>query len=416
MLKIETVPIGMIKPNVRNPRKNAEAVEPVARSITTYGFLNPLITDENLNLAAGNTRLAAAKRLGLTEVPVIRVPGLVGSKFTGFAIADNKTAEIASWDSELLAIITKELSLDSEFDLSALGFDDMELTKLLDSGIDQLEKDEDDAPPLPEEAVSKPGDLYILGEHRLLCGDSTDPEDLKRLLAGEQISCTVTDPPYGVAYLSRGKNRERWGTIKNDDLSSEGLETFLRQVFTNIAGVCRPGATAYICHGISMAGIRVAFERAFIAAGFHLSSTIVWVKQVASMGHQDFRERHECLLYGWCGEGHRRVRDRRETTVWEIDREGSYKHPTQKPVALFSRALRNSTIRGECVLDPFVGSGTTMIAYEQLGRRCFALEIEPKYCDVVVQRWSQYTGKKAQRIPAIVAAVPEEVTEHHAPA
>ena len=285
MLKMETVPIGMIKPNVRNPRRNAEAIEPVAKSIETYGFLNPLITDEQLNLAAGHTRLAAAQRLGLTEVPVIRVPGLVGSKFTGFAIADNKTAEIASWDTELLAIITKELSLDSEFDLSALGFDDMELTKLLDSGIDQLEKDEDDAPPLPEEAVSKPGDLYILGEHRLLCGDSTDPDDLKLLLSGEEISCIVTDPPYGVAYQSRGKNRERWGTIKNDDLSADGLETFLRQVFTNIAGVCRPGATAYICHGISMAGIRVAFERAFIAAGFHLSSTIVWVKQVASMGH-----------------------------------------------------------------------------------------------------------------------------------
>ena len=409
MLKIEQVPIGMIKPNGRNPRRNEEAVEPVARSIQTYGFLNPLICDEDLNLAAGHTRLEAAKRLGLTDVPVLRVPGLVGSRFQGFAIADNKTAEIAEWDQELLSKIVAELNLDVDFDLSSLGFDDTELTKLLDSNFNEMEKDEDDAPPLPEEPTSRLGDVYILGEHRLLCGDSTNPEDLKRLLEGEQIDCLLSDPPYGVSYQSRGQKREQWGTIKNDDLSADGLERFLTRVFTNVAGHCRSGATAYVCHGISMAGIRIAFERAFIAAGFHLSSTIVWVKQVASMGHQDFRERHECLLYGWVGEGHRRVKDRRETTVWEIDREGNYRHPTQKPVALMGRALRNSTIRGERVLDPFVGSGTTIIACEQLGRRCYAMELEPKYVDVCVTRWEQYTGKRAELIRQ-----PEAVTADHA--
>lgn len=410
MLKIEHVPIGMIKPNIRNPRKNTEAIEPVARSIATYGFLNPLILDEEYNLAAGHTRLEAAKRLGLTEIPVIRVPGLTGSKFSGFAIADNKTAEIASWDSELLATIVAELNLDVDFDLSSLGFDDMELTKLLDSNFAENEKDEDDAPPLPEEPVSRPGDLYILGEHRLLCGDSTNPDDYLRLMEGEQIDCIVCDPPYNVQYRSRGAHREAWGGIKNDDMSMNAFEQFLGAVFKNVAGHCRSGACAYICHGISMAGIRIAFERAFIAAGFHLSSTIVWVKQVASMGHQDFRERHECLLYGWVGEGHRRVKDRRETTVWEIDREGNYRHPTQKPVALFSRALRNSTIRGEKVWDGFLGSGTTLIACEQLGRRCFAMELEPKYVDVCVQRWEQYTGKKAQLIRADALAQGEVTT------
>ena len=410
MLKIESVLISMIKPNARNPRRNAEAIEPVARSIQAYGFLNPLICDEELNLAAGHTRLEAAKRLGLIEVPVIRVPGLTGSKFSGFAIADNKTAELAEWDQDLLATIVAELNLDVDFDLSSLGFDDTELTKLLDSNFAETEKDEDDAPPLPEEPTSRLGDVYILGEHRLLCGDSTNPDDLKRLLEGEQIDCLLSDPPYGVSYQSRGQKREQWGTIKNDDLSADGLERFLTRVFTNVAGVARPGCTAYVCHGISMAGIRIAFERAFIAAGFHLSSTIVWVKQVASMGHQDFRERHECLLYGWVGEGHRRVKDRRETTVWEIDREGNYRHPTQKPVALFSRALRNSTIRGERVLDCFVGSGTTIIACEQLGRRCFAMELEPKYVDVAVQRWETYTAKKAQLIRQSPAATEEVAT------
>lgn len=410
MLKIENVPIGMIKPNVRNPRKNDDAIEPVAKSIDTYGFLNPLICDEDWNLAAGHTRLAAAQRLGLTEVPVIRVPGLTGSKFDGFAIADNKTAEIASWDADLLAQIVSELNLDVDFDLSSLGFDDTELTKILDSNFNELDKDEDDAPALPEEATSRLGDLYLLGEHRLLCGDSTNPDDLKRLMEGEQIDCIVCDPPYGVAYMSRGQKREQWGTIKNDDLSSDGLERFLTKVFTNAAGHCRSGATAYVCHGISMAGIRIAFERAFIAAGFHLSSTIVWVKQVASMGHQDFRERHECLLYGWVGEGHRRVKDRRETTVWEVDREGNYRHPTQKPVALFSRALRNSTIRGERVWDGFIGSGTSIIACEQLGRKCYGLELEPKYCDVAVKRWENYTGRKAELVRESSRSQNEEVT------
>lgn len=396
MLEIEFVPIASVVVNPRNPRRNAEAIEPVARSIQTYGFLNPLICDEELNLAAGHTRLAAAQRLGLTEVPVIRVPGLVGSRFQGFAIADNKTAELAEWDQELLSKIVTELNLDVDFDLSSLGFDDMEITKLLDANSAESQRDEDDTPPLPDKPTAQPGDLYILGDHRILCGDSTKAEDLKRLLEGEQVDCFLCDPPYGVAYKSRGKNREQWGMIKNDDLSLDGLESFLTRVFNNVAGCCRSGATAFICHGISMAGIRIAFERAFITAGFRLSSTIVWVKQVASMGHQDFRERHECLLYGWIGEGHRRVRDRRETTVWEIDREGNYRHPTQKPVALFSRALRNSTIRGEIVLDCFVGSGTTIIACEQLGRRCFAMELEPKYVDVAVQRWEQYTGRKAK--------------------
>jgi len=396
MLKIEHIPIDQLKPNPRNPRVNDDAVDAVARSIQAYGFNNPIVTDGDLNVAAGHTRLKAAKKLGMTEVPVIRVTGLVGSKFTGFSIADNRTAEIAEWNPDLLAQLVEELNLDTDFDLGALGFDDTELTKLLDYDVPDEDDRADDAPPCPEVPVTRPGDLYILGDHRLLCGDATDPEAFKTLMAGEQIHCTLTDPPWGVSYMSRGEKREEWGAIQNDDLDAEGLERFLRIVFGNIVSVCRPGATAYICHGISMAGIRIAFERAFLSAGFHLSSTIVWIKQAASMGWQDYRERHECLLYGWIGEGHRKIKDRTQTTVWEIDREGNYRHPTQKPAALMSRALRNSTVRGENVLDCFAGSGTTMIACEQLGRRCFAMELEPKYCDVVVGRWEKYTGQQAQ--------------------
>jgi len=413
LLTIEQIPIDDLKPNPQNPRINDPAVDAVARSIQAYGFNNPIICDSDLNIAAGHTRLKAAKKLGLTTVPVIRVPGLVGSKFTGFAIADNKTAEIAEWDQDLLAQIVAELNLDETFDLGSLGFDDSELTKLLDYDVEDDDARADDAPPCPEVPVTRPGDLYVLGDHRLLCGDATDSECYRTLMAGERVDCVLTDPPYGVSYQSRGRKREQWGAIKNDDLSAEALETFLRKVFSNIAAVCRPGATTYICHGISMAGIRIAFERAFLAAGFHLSSTIVWVKQAASMGWQDYREQHECLLYGWTGDNHRKIKDRTQTTVWQIDREGDYRHPTQKPVALFSRALRNSTIRGERVWDGFVGSGTTVIACEQLGRRCFAMEIEPKFCDVAVQRWETYTGQKVQVIrssePSTAPTAIEEV-------
>lgn len=400
MLTVEQVPISALKVNPANPRRNDDAVDVVARSIQAFGFNNPIITDGDLRIAAGHTRLKAAQKLGLETVPVIRVPGLVGSQFTGYSIADNKTAEASEWETEALAKLVAQLNEDPEFDLSALGFDDKELCDILDSDAPQDDDDEDDAPDLPETPTAKPGDLYILGDHRLLCGDATNPDDIDRLLGDARADLILTDPPYGVSYQSRGAKREQWGGIKNDDLSLEALEAFLRKTFDNAARVCRPGATAYICHGISMAGIRIAFERAFVGAGFHVSSTIVWVKQSASMGWGDYREKHECLLYGWIGDGHRRIKDRTQTTVWEIDREGSYKHPTQKPVALFSRALRNSTIRGERVLDPFMGSGTTLIACQQLGRQCLGLELEPKYCDVIVQRWERRTGKTANLVRA----------------
>lgn len=392
---IELIPLDQLKVNPHNPRQNDSAVDAVARSIQTYGFINPIITDGVLNIAAGHTRLKAARQLGLSSVPVIRVPGLVGSKFTGFAIADNKTAEIASWDLDLLGKLVTQLNLDVDFDLGSLGFDDMELTKILDLQVEPVDV-ADQAPPLPPEAITQIGDLWLLDEHRLVCGDATNREVVKQLVGEHSIDCVVTDPPYGVEYHSRGKNRENWGAIANDDLDATGLENFLNHVFANAAAVCRPGAVAYVCHGISMAGIRIAFERAFLSAGFRLSSTIVWVKQAASMGWGDYREQHECLLYGWIGENHRRIKDRTQTTVWHIDREGDYQHPTQKPVALISRALRNSTVRGNRVLDLFAGSGTTLIACQQLGRPCFALELEPKYCDVIVSRWETYTGKKAQ--------------------
>lgn len=395
MTTIEHIPIADLRPNPSNPRHNDEAVDAVARSIQQFGFNNPIITDADLNIAAGHTRLKAAKLLGLATVPVIRVPGLTGSKFTGFTIADNATAEISSWDEELLSKLVAELNLDPEFDLAALGFDDKELTDLLDVSAEEEDDGADDAPPLPDEPTSRPGDLYTLGDHRILCGDATVRQDFERLMAGARIDCLITDPPYGVSYMSRGDKREQWGAIANDDLSPDALEDFLLRVFRNVAGVSRSGASAYVFHALGLAGIRIAFERAFINAGYSLSATLIWSKQSASMGHGDYRHQCEPILYGWIGDGHRRVTDRTQTTIWRIDREPAVVHPTQKPVALISRAVRNSTIRGENILDPFMGSGTTLIACEQLGRRCYGMELEPKYVDVIVQRWEHYTGRKA---------------------
>jgi DNA modification methylase len=410
LLQVEHIPIDQLKPNPRNPRKNDEAVDAVARSISSFGFNSPVITDADLNVAAGHTRLKAAKQLGMTTVPVIRVPGLVGSKFTGFAIADNRTAEIADWDEQLLARVVAELNLDVDFNLTDLGFSDKELTEILDWNVEEEKNKEDDAPPCPETPVTQRGDLYVLGEHRLLCGDATNRDDVQRLVEDEKIACLLTDPPYGVNYHSRGQKRDEWGGIQNDDLDPESLERLLRAAFGNVASVCRPGATAYVCHALGLAGVRPAFERAFLAAGFHLSATITWVKP-PSMGWGDYRHASEPLLYGWIGDGHRKIKDRTQTTVWHIEREGNYRHPTQKPVALLSRALRNSTVRGEIVADIFAGSGSSMIACEQLGRRCFSMELDARYCDVIVQRWEAYTGKTARRIRPDDASA-KEVAQH----
>jgi len=408
MLTIEQIPIDQLKPNPHNPRINDPAVDAVARSIQAYGFNNPIICDGNLNIAAGHTRLKAAKKLGLKTVPVIRVPGLIGSRFVGYSIADNKSSELAEWDTDLLAKIVSELNLDVDFDLSSLCLDDSELTRLLDHGIEDDDEKADEAPPCPEVPVARPGDLYILGDHRLLCGDATKPEDIQRLMAGENVDCLLTDPPYGVSFEGRGERSKQFGPIRNDDLKPEALEVFLRSALGNAASVCRPGGTAYVFHALGIAGIRIAFERAFLGAGFHLSATLIWKKPSSTLGWGDYRHAAEPILYGWIGEGHRRIKDRTQSTVWEIEREANLLHLTQKPVSVMSRALRNSTIRGERVLDPFVGSGTTLIACEQLGRICYAMEIEPKYVDVAVQRWSDYTGKRAALIHT-ETATPTEV-------
>ena len=419
MLKVETIPIGDLKLNPDNPRVNDPAVEAVARSIQAYGFNNPIITDGDLNIAAGHTRLKAAKKLGLETVPVIRVPGLIGSKFTGYAIADNQTASIADWDSELLAKIVAELNLDVDFDLSSLGFDDAELTRILDWGIDDEGDDRaDEVPPPPEEPQTRIGDLWVLGDHRLLCGDCRDAAAMDRLMAGQRATMYATDPPYGVGYdgtnhpqntvdkkkgLPDGRQNKDWSAEYWDHFSgSEEFETFLAAAFTNAKGHLVKNAAWYTWHASATAE---SFRRAWEQVGIRYHQTVVWIKPTFVLGFALWNWRYEPCLIGW-QKGHKPLANtirEENSNVWEIDWEGKARnvdsvHPTQKPVRLFELPLLKHTRRGDICLESFSGSGSQIIAAEKLGRRCYAMELEPKFCDVAVRRWETYTGKKAELV------------------
>jgi DNA modification methylase len=428
-LKVEVLPIADLKPNPRNPRINDAAVDAVARSIQAYGFNNPIITDDQLNIAAGHTRLKAAMKLGLAIVPVIRVPGLVGTKFTGYAIADNQTAAIAEWDDELLAKIVAELNLDVEFDLQNLGFDDKELTRILDLGLEGLDDDRADlVAPLPEEPITRLGDLWLLGEHRLLCGDCRDPVALARLMNGQQAVIYITDPPYGVNYdgtnhpqntvdkqkgLPDGQQNKDWSAEYWDHFSgSEEFETFLTAAFANAKRYLATNAAWYTWHASATAD---SFRRAWEQVGIRYHQTVVWIKPTFVLGFSLWNWRYEPCLVGW-QEGHKPLVNTIEgehSNVWEINWEGKARcvdsvHPTQKPVRLFELPLLKHTRRGDICLESFSGSGSQIIAAEKLGRRCFAMELEPRFCDVAVQRWETYTGRKAKLVredvlPAVAA-------------
>ncbi len=418
MIKIEEVPIGELKPNPDNPRLNDAAVDAVARSIRTFGFNNPIITDIDLNIAAGHTRLKAARVLDMQQVPVIRVPGLVGSKFGGYAIADNQTASIAEWDDELLATIVSELNLDAEFDLASLGFDDAELTSILDSGIDDIDDRADEVPLPPEEPLTSLGDLWILGDHRLLCGDCRDAAVLDRLMEGKQAVIYSTDSPYGVGHdgtnhpqnsadkkkgLPSGHQNKDWSAEYWDHFSgSEEFETFLAAAFTNAKRHLAENAAWYTWHASATAE---SFRRAWEQVGIRYHQTVVWIKPTFVLGYSLWNWRYEPCLIGW-QQGHKPLVNtfgEEHSNVWEIDWEGKARnvdsvHPTQKPVRLFELPLLKHTRRGDICLESFSGSGSQIIAAEKLARRCFAMELEPKFCDVAVQRWESYTGHQAERI------------------
>lgn len=400
-MQIEIWPIDRIKEYDGNPRQISDAaVAAVARSIREFGFKVPVLVDSNGVLIAGHTRVRAARQEALTEIPVIRADDLTPEQVRAFRIADNKLHELATWDSELLAIELSELQ-SAEFDLDVIGFDGDELAKLLGGDVAEGLCDPDDVPQLPDEAVTKPGDLWILGEHKLLCGDSTSAEDIARLLDGEKAALCATDPPYLVDYTGERPNDsgKDW-TANYREIDIKDADGFFRSLFKNIVANLAPNAAIYCWHAHKRQAL---IARVWEDLGILDHQQIIWVKPTPVFGRVFWHFRHEPCMMGWIkGSQPPHDGDQSVNSVWEIDWEGKARivgneHPTQKPVELFARPMRKHTKRGDICFEPFSGSGSQLVAAEQLGRRCFAMEISPVFVDVAVKRWETFTGKKAER-------------------
>ena len=379
-----------------NPRQlTKDQHKDLTDSIKRFGLVDPLIVNthkERKNvLIGGHQRLKIATMLGLKEIPCVEVE-LNPAKEKELNIRLNKN--VGEWDWDALA---------NYFDVGELtewGFTDDELQFYEDEPTEGLI--DDDEIPEVEEAITKQGDLWLLGEHRLLCGDATRKADVEALMGGEKADMVFTDPPYGVDYSGRGKKTKK--KIINDNLKGDELYDFLIKAFENMSLATKGGSVAYVFHADSKKGIKSSFENAFWNAGWHLSATIIWAKKQASMGWQDYRSQHEPILYGFKqGQSHQFYGDRTNTTLWHQGRDSNYEHPTQKPIELAKRGLSNSSKTDDVILDLFLGSGSTLIACEKTNRKCYGMEIDPHYCDVIVKRWEEYTGNKAERFEAASA-------------
>ena len=418
-MQICNMKITDIIPYDKNPRLNDGAVEAVANSIKEFGWRAPIVVDKDMVIICGHTRLKAAIQLGLEEVPVHIADNLTPEQVQAYRIADNRTGEIAEWDYSLLPVELKELQ-DSDFDLSLLGFDADELDKLLNGEEENVvaegETDADAVPEVPEVAVSKRGEVYQLGKHRLMCGDSTKQEDVAKLLDGELADMVFTDPPYGVSY--KGVNNpggRAWEVIENDDLRGDTLSEFLLAAFKNIKTHLREKRAFYIWYATSN---HLQFEHAIIDAGLKSKQVLMWNKGMI-LGHSDYHWAFEPCFYGckadenciWFG-------DRCQTTVWDIKRDNTreYVHPTQKPTALAIKAMFNSSKPGEIVLDLFGGSGSTLIACEQTNRVNRSMEFDPKYADVIRKRWAEFVHGEGCDWQALTPAIAENENTAESPA
>jgi DNA modification methylase len=389
---IELWLIDKLIPFARNPRTHSDAqVAQIAASIAEFGFNNPILVDTKAAIIAGHGRLLAARKLGLTEVPVIVLDHLSESQKRAYIIADNKLAENAGWDSEMLRVELAALQEES-FDVSLLGFEDEELARLLaaqDAG--EGLTDEDSVPELPQTPVSVIGDLWLLGDHRLLVGDATRPADITKLMAGDSADLVVTDPPYNVDYQGYTEQRLK---IKGDRMSDAEFKLFLAAAFGSCRAIVKPGASLYVCHSSSW---QRAFQDALEAAGFEVRCQIIWAKNTFAWGFGRYKFQHEPIFYAHvAGEKDAWYGDKSQSTLWEEKKPAANRiHPTAKPVELIERAVLNSSKNGDIVADLFGGSGTTLIACERRNRKTRLMEIDPKYADCIVQRYQEYTGKEA---------------------
>jgi len=403
-MQVEQRKIEALIPYVNNSRTHSdEQVAQIAASVREFGWTNPILVDGQNGIIAGHGRLAAARKLGLTEVPVIVLDHLSEAQKKALVIADNKLASNAGWDDEMLRLELGDLQ-EMGFDATIAGFTTEELDALLNvtEGTDGL-TDEDDVPEAPKEPTTRLGDVWILGKHRLMCGDSTSIDDMQKLTDNQLVDMWLTDPPYNVDMTAKNEMLEKAGKarkdkasfgIANDSMSDEKFREFLRDSYVTADTVLKPGAVFYIWHADSEG---YNFRGAAKDAGWKIRQCLIWKKSVFAIGRQDYHWKHEPCLYGWKeGAGHLWAADRKQTTILEFDKPSrNGEHPTMKPVGLFEYQMLNNTKGGDIVLDSFGGSGTTMIAAEKNGRRSYLMELDPKYCDVIVKRWQEYTGKAA---------------------
>ena len=389
-------PVGKLIPYGRNPRKNDHVIEQMAGAIQEFGFRIPIIAKGTGEVVDGHLRLKAALHLGLETVPVVLADDLTPMQIKAFRILANRSATWADWDEDLLRLELEELQLD-DFDLSLTGFDDDEIAELLagEETTTEGNTDEDAAPEVPVTPVSKPGDVWIMGQHRLLCGDSTDAASYDKLLGNERVAMIFQDPPYNVDYANTAKDKLR-GTnrpILNDNLG-DGFQDFLLAAFKPALARC--DGAVYVAMSSSELD---TLQSAFRAAGGKWSTFIIWAKNTFTLGRSDYQRQYEPILYGW-PEGATRhwCGDRDQGDVWHFNKPRvNDLHPTMKPVELVERAIRNSSRPGDVVLDPFGGSGTTLIAAEKSVRQARLIELDPKYVDVIVRRWQEYAGAQAVR-------------------
>jgi len=438
---VELRPLDTITPYEGNPRINDDAVDAVAASLTEFGFRQPIVIDADGVIIVGHTRWKAAKKLGLAKVPVHVATDLPPEKVKAYRIADNQTATLAEWDLDLLPIELKDLQ-QADYDLSLLGFDEDELAHLLDGDVAEGLTDPDSVPEPPDDPITQRGDLWILGDHRLLCGDSGSEADLDQLLDGASIDLVACDPPYNVrveprsstaiaAGLSshpdlskssgkmhhqsfdvargvtdpakaRKKMRAKDRPLENDFVTDEAFDEMLLAWFANASRVLKPGGSFYIWGGYANLG---NYPAPLKASGLYFSQGIVWDKQHPVLTRKDMMGAFEICFYGWKeGAGHKFYGPNNATDLWHVKKVNpqAMVHLTEKPVELAVRSIQYSSLPGENVLDLFGGSGSTLIGCEQTGRRAFLMELDQAYCDVIVQRWEQFTGKKAERIEAEV--------------
>ncbi|MCK5445217.1 MAG: ParB N-terminal domain-containing protein [Rhodospirillaceae bacterium] len=388
-MDIQESPVGDLIPYASNSRTHSdEQVAQIAASIKEFGFNNPILLDGDKGIIAGHGRILAARKLGLDKVPTIELAHLSENQRKACIIADNKLAENSGWDMDFLNLEMK--SLDNEgFDLSLLGFDETELTSIFATETEGL-TDPDEIPDLPDTPVSKLGDVWLLGEHRLMCGDSTDATAVAALLAADKADMVFTDPPYGMSY--GGGRSKAHGEILGDELKGHDLVQLVSGAVSLAKANAKSGAAFYICFPWRT---YAEFLAALCLNGMEPSACIVWDKKSIGLGRSNYRPQHEFIFYVkgdvWHG-------DRAQSDVWYMSRgaTGDYVHPTQKPVELIGIALGNSSKNGDLVLDLFGGSGTTLIAAQQNGRKSCLMELDPKYADVIIKRWQNFTGKQAK--------------------